>query len=258
MRNKALERLARGEVCFGLSLHMARTMNIGRMMATCDYDFAFIDMEHNAMGFDIAGQLSLACQDAGVTPIVRVAGFESYLSTRVLDAGAMGIVFPHVNTAKEARELVSICKYPPEGHRSVMGNLPQMNYASVAGGPASQAINRALMIVVMLETPEAVENAEAIAAVPGVDVLHIGTNDLCFEMGIPGQFGHERVKEAYRRVIAACRKHGKHAGTGGVRDETNCREYIQMGAHFLTAGTDTGLLMQALGQRSAFLRGIKL
>jgi len=103
--NKVRERLAAGQLALGMALRQARTVEIGRVLAACGYDFAFLDMEHNTMGIDTAAQIAVACHDAGVTPLVRVPGYEHYLATRLLDAGAMGIVFPHVDTAEHAREL---------------------------------------------------------------------------------------------------------------------------------------------------------
>jgi len=126
LHNRAKEKLEAGELSIGLGLRLVRTMDIGRVLNTCGYDFAFIDMEHNSMSIDTAVQIGVACQDAGVTPLVRVPGYEHYLATRVLDAGAMGIVFPHVDSAEQAAKLVSYCKYPPVGHRSAAGNMSQL------------------------------------------------------------------------------------------------------------------------------------
>jgi 4-hydroxy-2-oxoheptanedioate aldolase len=106
----------------------------------------------------------------------------------------------------------------------------------------------------MLETPTAIDNAEEIAAVPGVDVLLIGTNDLCAEMGIHGDFGNERVTEAYRIMIAAARKHGKFPGMAGVYNEALMPRYIEMGARFVLGGQDATFLAAAATQRTGFLR----
>lgn len=258
LHNRAKERLEKGALSIGLGLRMVRTVEIGRILDTCGYDWAFIDMEHNSMSIDTAVQIAVACQDAGVTPLVRVPGYEHYLATRVLDAGAMGIVFPHVDTAEHAARLVSFCKYPPDGHRSAAGNMAQLNYRAVPQTEATELVNRNTLMVIMLETPEGIANADAIAAVPGVDVLLIGSNDLCLEMGIPSQFDHPRLTEAFEQVLAACRRHGKHPGFGGVYDETLSRRFIDMGMRFVLAGGDMPLLMNAAGARARFLRDIPL
>src|SRR5262245_49199509 len=175
--NRVRERLAAGQLSLGMALRQTRTVDMGRVLAACGFDFAFIDMEHNTMGIDTAAQIAVACHDAGVTPLVRVPGYEHYLATRVLDAGALGIVFPHVDTAEQAATLVRNCKYPPLGQRSIGGPMAQLGFRNVPRGEATAAVNEATLLVMMLETPQAIENAEAIAAVPGVDVLLVGTND---------------------------------------------------------------------------------
>ena len=106
----------------------------------------------------------------------------------------------------------------------------------------------------MLETPTAIANAAEIAAVPGVDVLLIGTNDLCAEMGIHGDFGNEKVAEAYRAMIAACKAHGKFPGMAGVYNEQIMPRYIEMGARFILSGQDGGFMMAGAQARTAFMR----
>ena len=119
---------------------------------------------------------------------------------------------------------------------------------------AMTRFNAANLTIVMLETPTAIGNAEEIAAVPGVDVLLIGTNDLCAEMGIHGDFGNERVAEAYQTMISAARKHGKFPGMAGVYNETIMPRYVEMGARFILAGQDAQFLMAGAAQRTGFMR----
>jgi 2-keto-3-deoxy-L-rhamnonate aldolase RhmA len=254
--NKARERLTAGELSLGMALRQARTVDIGRVLAACGFDFAFIDMEHNTMGVDTAAQIAVACHDAGVTPVVRVPGYEHYLATRLLDAGAMGIVFPHVDSADHARQLVSNCKYPPMGHRSLGGPMAQLGFRPHPRAESTAIVNQETLLVMMLETPAAVDDADAIAAVPGVDVLLIGTNDLTLEMGIAGQYDDARVVRAYETVIAACKKHGKHPGMGGIYDHPTMEKYIKMGARFVLCGSDITFLMAAGQARADFLRKV--
>src|SRR5436853_1760430 len=182
--NTVRERLAAGQLALGMALRQARTVDIGRVLAACGFDFAFIDMEHNTMGVDTAAQIALACHDADVTPLVRVPGYEHYLATRLLDAGALGIVFPHVDTPEHARQLVSNCKYPPIGHRSLGGPMAQLGFRPHPRAESTVLVNRATLVVTMLETPRAIDNADAIDAVPGVAVLQNGTNDLPHGVGL--------------------------------------------------------------------------
>ena len=254
MKNIAKEKILKNELCLGVGLRQTRTADIGKIMSTCGYDWLFIDMEHNSMDIDIASQISVAAQDAGITPIVRVPDFAHHHATRVLDCGAMGIVFPHVDDATTAQRLVSNCLYPPKGHRSMTGVLPQLDFKQKPIAEVAKLINDSMLIVIMLESPEAISNVDSIAAVEGVDVILIGTNDLCMEMGIPGDYNNPKVKEAYSKVIEACKKYGKTPGMGGVYNEELMSEYIGMGMKFILSGSDLSFMMQSASQRSNKLR----
>ncbi len=254
MKNIAKEKILKNELCLGVGLRQTRTADIGKIMSTCGYDWLFIDMEHNSMDIDIASQISVAAQDAGITPIVRVPDFAHHHATRVLDCGAMGIVFPHVDDATTAQRLVSNCLYPPNGHRSMTGVLPQLDFKQKPIAEVAKLINDSMLIVIMLESPEAISNVDSIAAVEGVDVILIGTNDLCMEMGIPGDYNNPKVKEAYSKVIEACKKYGKTPGMGGVYNEELMSEYIGMGMKFILSGSDLSFMMQSASQRSNKLR----
>ncbi|MFP6716535.1 MAG: aldolase/citrate lyase family protein, partial [Alphaproteobacteria bacterium] len=230
----------------------------GKIMKTCGYDWLFIDMEHGSMSVDDTVQISIAASDAGITPIVRVPGFQHFHATRVLDGGALGVVFPHVDTAETANELANFCRYPPRGHRSVVGALPQIDFRSLPVSEAAQAINNAVLVVVMLESPEAIERVEEIAAVDGVDVLLVGTGDLCMEMGIPGQVDSPKVVQAYEKLIAACHRNGKYPGLGGVYKPELMESYIGMGMRFILSSNDLAMMMAASTERASFLRGLSV
>ena len=254
MKNVAKEKILKNELCLGVGLRQSRTVDIGKIMATSGYDWLFIDMEHNSMDIDIASQISVAAQDAGITPIVRVPDFAHHHATRVLDCGAMGVVFPHVENADIAKKLVSYCLYPPKGHRSMTGVLPQLDFKQQAIADVAHTINDNMLIVIMLESPEAIANVDSIAAVDGIDVILIGTNDLCMEMGIPGDYSNPKVKDAYSKVIEACKKYRKTPGMGGVYNEELMSEYINMGMKFILSGSDLSFMMQSALQRSNKLR----
>src|SRR5438045_8014435 len=141
---------------------------------------------------------------------------QHHMATRALDGGALGIVMPHVDTPEQAREITDHLKYPPMGHRSVAGGQAIFDFKPMKIAELIAESNAATLVVVMLETPTAIANADKIAAVPGIDSLLIGTNDLAMELGIPGGFGDERIVAAYRTVIDGCRAHGKFAGVGCI------------------------------------------
>ena len=172
--NAAKQKLEAGELAIGVGLRMTRVVEIGKMMKTAGYDWLFIDMEHNSMSIDDAAQISVAAQSAGITPIVRVPGFQHFHASRALDTGAQGIVIPHVDDIQTAKKMVENVKYPPVGKRSITGSLPQLDFVPTPVDEATKAINDATLLIVMLETEEAVENAEAMAALDGIDALLFG------------------------------------------------------------------------------------
>lgn len=256
--NRTKARLKAGGLTLGMGLRQARTVDIATIAGTCGFDWLFIDTEHNSMSIDTACQIAMAAIATGVTPIVRVPGHQHYHCARALDNGALGVVVPHVDTAEEAQAVANACKYPPVGHRSIAGNMPGLGFEGVPVGEATRRMNDETLVVVMLESPRAIENADKIAAVNGIDSLLIGTNDLCAEMGIHGDFGNARVSQAYEKVIAACARHGKYPGMGGVYDPKLMERYIRMGMRFVLSGNDLAFLMAGARERAAMLRAINL
>ena len=253
--NHALRQLRAGKLAVGLGVNQARTVGIATIAKTAGFDWLFIDGEHGSLDPDCAAQIATASLAVGVTPIVRVAGFEHWHASRLLDNGAQGIVFPHVDTKEEAQRVANACRYPPVGKRSMGGALQQVGFASMPVAETARLVNEETLVVVMIESPQGVANADEIAAVKGVDALLIGTNDMCFEMGIPGQFNDPRVAEAYKKVIAACRKHGKFPGMGGLYTPELLERHIGMGVQLVLSGSDFSLLMQAGTARAALVRG---
>jgi 2-keto-3-deoxy-L-rhamnonate aldolase RhmA len=254
--NLARERLERGELSLGVGIRVVRSVEVAKAMKSAGFDWLFIDLEHGALSIETASQMCLAALDTGISPLVRVPNGEYSLATRLLDNGALGIVVPHVETATEASDIADRLRYPPLGHRGVFSMMPQFDYRPTANLTAS--LNSANLIAVMLESANAIDNAEAIAAVPGIDILLIGTNDLSIEMGVPGELGHAKIVDAYARMIAACQKYAKWPGMGGVYDDELMRRYIGMGARFILSGSDLGFLLDGGSARTTFLRSSKI
>jgi 2-keto-3-deoxy-L-rhamnonate aldolase RhmA len=255
IRNSARERLAEGGVSIGLGVRLLRGVEVAKVARAAGFDWLFIDLEHGPMSLETASQISVAALDTGIAPIVRVPAKQYAMAARALDGGALGIVMPHVDTAEEAREIVVQLKYPPIGHRSVAGQQAHFDFRSVGIGELTTTLNAATLIVVMIETPMAVANADAIAAVPGVDAVMIGTNDLATELGIPGRFDDPQIIAAYETVIAACKRQGKWAGMGGVRDDAQLKRFIDMGVRMILAGAEVGMLIAAGSARTSYMRG---
>lgn len=243
--NAAKARLRKNELAIGIGIRLTRNVDIVKVMKAAGFDWLFLDLEHGSMSIETACEIAVAAQDSGVAPIVRVPYGELAMATRVLDGGALGIVIPHVDTAEEAKEIADRLRYPPRGHRSVGGGLAQFDYEPLPLGEMTAKSDDNMLLTVMIETPKGVENAEAIAAVPGIDCLLVGASDLSMEMGIPGQTGHEKVQAAVDKVVAACRKHKKWPGMGGAYSEELLKLYTDKGMQLILAGNDLPMLTAA-------------
>ncbi len=254
--NNTKRKLLAGERVLGLGVSLLRGAMVPILARAAGYDWLFIDREHGSLTEDDAAQICLASLPHGITPIVRVCEGALDEATRALDNGAQGIVVPHVDTAERARAVVNALRFAPRGNRSWGGGSATWNLRPPPMGEAMEEADNELLVAVMIETPEAVANAEAIAAVPGIDALLVGSSDLSIGMGIPGQFAHPRIREAYATLAKACEQHGKALGLGGIYDDVMAPEYIRAGCRFILAAADQGLFLNAATARSKFLRGV--
>jgi 2-keto-3-deoxy-L-rhamnonate aldolase RhmA len=253
----ALNKIRAGkELALGLGVHHLRGAAVPMLAKAAGFDWLFIDAEHGFISTAEIAQICIASLPTGVVPIVRICSGELAEGTRALDNGALGLVVPHVDTPEQARALIDAFRFAPMGHRSTGGSNAAFGYRAPPAAETQKVLNAEVLIIPMIETPLAVENAEAIAGMEGIDALLIGTNDLSLEMGISGQIGHARIKAAYAAVAAACKRHGKVLGMGGVYDQELASEYIAMGARFVLGANDHALLLNAATQRVQFLRGL--
>lgn len=257
LRNHMKEKLARDEVVASMTVRLCRSIEIAHIAAAAGFDTLYVDLEHNTLSIDACCQICIAAQAVGVTPLVRVPANTADYVGRVLDGGAMGVIVPHVRSAAEAREVAGMVRFPPLGRRSAGGALSQYGYRSFPPAETEAAMNAATSLAVMVETAEALENVEAIAAVEGVDMLLVGSNDLCAELGIAGRFDDPRLEAAFARCIAAARQAGKHVGIGGLASRDDLmRRFVRMGARYVSTGTDLAFLLGACAERAGFVRAM--
>jgi 4-hydroxy-2-oxoheptanedioate aldolase len=253
LRNHVKEKLARGEVVASMTVRLVSGIEIARIAKTAGFDSLYVDMEHASFSLETTGQICMAALEVGVTPFVRVPGVAEV--SRVLDAGALGIIAPHVRSADEAGDYVRAAKFPPLGERSAAGPLPHLHYRSFPAAEADAALNAATTLMVQFESEAAIANAEAIAAVEGVDMAMIGSNDFLADCGLTGQYEHKRLRDAYAKTIAACAKHGKHVGVGGLASRPDLAgEFVRMGARYVSTGTDLGFLLAACSAKAKEVR----
>ncbi len=255
LSNHMKDKLARGEVVSSITVRLVRGIEIARIAKTAGFDSLYVDLEHSSFSLETTGQICMAALAAGVTPLVRVPGIA--VVSRVLDGGALGVIAPHVRSAADARAYVAAAKFPPLGDRSAAGPLPHLHYRSFPAAEADAALNDATLLVVQFESDAALAKADEIAAVDGVDMVMIGTNDLLADWGLAGQYEHPRVREAYVAAIAACRRHGKHVGVGGLSSRPElAAEFVRMGARYVSTGTDLAFLLGAATEKAKEVRDI--
>lgn len=199
----------------------------------------------------LPGQICIAALYAGIAPIVRVPSKDPFFVSRVLDGGALGVIVPHIRSVQDAKDVVAAAKFQPQGHRSSTNNLPHFQYRHIAAKKSNLVVNASTLVIPMVETLEAVDCVEELAALDGVDSLLIGTNDMTAEMGIPGDYENPRLTEVYEKTINACKKHGKYVGIGGLHSRLDLVErFCAMGARWVMAATDGPLLLGGATKRA--------
>jgi 2-keto-3-deoxy-L-rhamnonate aldolase RhmA len=257
--NHAKRKLREGQLVLGLSVNQMRSPNIGLIAEACGFDAIYLDLEHNPTSLETAAGICVATLPTGVTPLARVSSRDPHDIARILDSGAQGVMVPHVSTVAEARAVVEAVRFPPLGHRSAFGTGPTLNYQAQPQRVVNDFLDAQTLLIVMLETPEAIENADAIAAIEGVDMLHIGATDLSTEMGIPGEYKHERMRAAFEITAKAVKRHGKSMGVGGVRNDLEFQTWLlRLGVRYLTGASDVGYVLAGGRADVKLMRGVDL
>ena len=255
VENPVRHKLAQGATVAALTLRQLRTAEAGMIASACGFDALVVDREHGWFSLEATAQICSAALALDIAPLVRLASQAQAEIGAALDAGALGVIVPHVEDAAQAQAAVSATKYPPLGHRSVSALGPATRYANLPIADSLRAQNAATMVIALLESPHAIEHADAIAAVAGIDGLVIGVNDLAAEHGIIGEPKHPFLADAQARVADACRTHGKEFVVAILADD---RAIVagakRLGCRFFLAGIDLAYLMAAARQGVAIIR----
>lgn len=238
-RNRLASQLLAGTF---LNLGSAASVEIA---ANVGFDWLLIDLEHGNGALADLRTMLLACRGATAAPVVRIPSVDADTVKFVMDSGAAGIMFPFVNSVADAQRAVQCMKYPPRGTRGVAGIIRATDYGRRWSDYFQQANDNSL-VVAQIETAAAVEAAEEIAAVEGVDVLFVGPLDLSVCLGCAGDFTQTHFKQALERVIAACKRHGKSPGI--LSRPQLVAQHKQMGFRFLALGSDSGSVVAGLQQ----------
>ena len=250
--NAVLRKLAQGEPLLSLGIRNARTAEIVRMAKTAGFGLVWIDLEHSSISIDCAVQIIASAADQGMEAWVRVPERDYGVIGRLLDGGATGIVAPRIETAEEARRVVNAARFPPRGQRSQIALLPQAKYQRMSAAELMRCADVATTVHILIESAEGVRNAGAIAAIDGVDILHVGMNDLSVDLGHVDDLRHADMLDACKLVIAAAHACDKLAVVGGSSDPALFVELLNAGAvPVVFAAIDTDVLATGLCQRAA-------
>ena len=253
--NRAKRMLKAGELVVCMAVNQMRSAEAPMIAAACGFDAIFVDLEHSATSIETAAMICVSALNTGITPLARVSSQSPFHTARILDAGAQGVMVPHVENADEARAIVDALRFPPLGRRSAFGTGPSLGYRAISQADVNRFLNEQELVIAMLETPTAIENAEAIAAVPGIDMLHIGSLDVSNLMGIPAAYKDPRMTAVFEHVARTCKAHGKSMGVGGARGDVALQaELVRMGVRYLTTGSDVSYLMAGARSEIAALR----
>ena len=247
------DRVLGGETLYGLWLDLSSPAS-AELCATAGYDWLLVDLEHGAgTEADLLGMFHAIASGGDSVPLVRPQSGERIRVGRALDLGAAGIMVPRLESADEARQAVTFLRYPPDGIRGVATRVRGAGLGAVGHGDVRRVSER-IVGIIQIESVGGLRDADAIAAIDGVDVLFVGPADLSHSLGIPGQFDSAEYTDALDRVVAACRAHGKAAGIL-VYDTAGVPALRDRGFTFIGVGADAALVADGARRTLAAVRG---
>jgi 2-keto-3-deoxy-L-rhamnonate aldolase RhmA len=233
------KRLREGEPVIAVTITSAN-VEVAAQAASLGFDFLWIEMEHSPVTLETLRQIVLATRGLKALPFARVPVNELWTAKRVLDAGVCGVIFPFTSTPELAARAAAACHYPPAGRRGSGPVLARFTWPGGSDGYPDSA-DQNVVVIVIIEEARAVENVEAIAATPGIDVMFIGTSDLSYSLGLRGNQDHPKLHEAIEKVVAAGKKHGKVVGRPAATPE-QVQKFMAQGFGLFQAPTDLGFL----------------
>lgn len=251
--NRVKRTLASGGASIGAFMMEFNTPGIGKILAGAGADFVVYDMEHTGWTSETIRRLLDGARSTSLVPVVRVPAPQYTFIAQTLDAGAMGLMIPMVETRQQAESIVESAKYPPAGRRGAAFGYVHDDYEPGNNAEKMRSANDEGLIIAQVETGRGVENADAIASVPGIDVLWIGHYDLTNSMGIPGQFDHPAYTTAVDEVLTSVRRNGKSAGIMAESLEA-AQRILAQGFRMVSFGPDFSFFARALRNDIANLR----
>jgi 2-dehydro-3-deoxyglucarate aldolase/4-hydroxy-2-oxoheptanedioate aldolase len=255
--NQTRERLARGETVFGCGLQVYRSAEIPRAFAAAGFDYVFIDMEHGSYNLETVHDMIISSNGAGITPIVRVGELLYSLVARLLDAGAQGVILPRVEDPRLLEEALSWMRFPPEGKRGYGVNTTMIGYEARSFAEIIEHQNRNTLAVVQFETVTAMERADELLSLKGMDIAMVGPADLSISLGIPGQFDHPKLLATVDVLIEKCNRHGVIPGIQ-TRGLAMAIMWAERGMRFVGAAAEHVLLLEKAKETVAQLQSVRV
>lgn len=257
--NAVRQKLARGDVVMGM-MHFSASPMLVEVMASAGLDFFIIDLEHSPIDFDMAAHLVRAGDAAGIAPLLRIPEVDPGLVKKVLNLGVQGLVLPH-GTRESCEALLRAARFEPEGSRGSCPAVRQADYGAPPNWQEFQAqANREILIIPLIEDPATLQDFEALAAMPGLDVFFLGPFDFSVAAGVPGAgFDHPVMAQALERMVGIARQHGKYIMTSvGDRIDTAVgRNVIRLGVRMISYSADA-LVFRRACQDIAQLKTLRL
>lgn len=243
--NHVKQVLKNGGTCFGTMLRMLKSPQAVALYASKGWDYIILDTEHNDYNLETISSFSLLAKYENMGLFVRVPDKHYFQMAQMLDIGAEGLVLPQVKSREEAQKIVSATKYSPMGKRGVSISETVTLFRDYNQVEYTRWANQETMVIVQIESEEAVNNVEKIVSTKGVDAVMIGPADLTQDIGIPGQISHPRAEEAFREIIVQCEKHGVAPGIH-LSQMDDVKKWVGEGMRFVTYSYDIKFLKEVL------------
>jgi len=243
-RNPVKDLLRAGKPVVGITISV-NNVEVAAQAAALGFDFLWLEMEHTPLSLETVRSIVLATRGLPAIPFARPPVNELWTAKRVLDTGVLGVIFPFTSTPQLAQRAVSACKYPPLGRRGSGAALAQFRWNAPEG--YYEFADKNVMVVAVVEDAEGLEQIDAIAATPGIDVVFIGTSDLSFALGLRGKQDHPELQRAIDKIVDAGRRHGKFLGRPAGSPE-QIQKFQKDGFLFFQAATDTEFMAAGASQ----------
>jgi len=242
----SIKELRNGKATVGTMIRLIRNPAIVLVAANAGLDFVMFDMEHGSYSFETIADASTLARTKGIECFVRVPELSKGNISRALDCGVTGVMVPMIRNAEEAQKFANWAKYAPIGERGFGSNGPHTEYKNAGkdSGAFMQAENQRVLTIAQIELSEAIDNIEAIAAIPGIDALLIGPADLSNSLGVAGQFNHPKMDDAIGKVAAAAKKYQKIFGFHAAEELT--RKWIPAGLTLRMSMMDLNFLASGM------------